>query len=63
MVWVINRSPTIRWVAWVLVIPAVVLALLSALFKNSPLLMWSSLRESALYFYAAASLTAYMMGD
>lgn len=63
VVWVINRSPAIRWIAWVLVAPAFVLALLSVVFISPTLLMWSSLLEAALYFYAAGSLIAYMMED
>jgi len=63
VVWVINRSPAISWIAWVLVAPAIVLSLLSALLVEPTLLMWSSLLEAALYFYAAGSLIAYMMGD
>jgi hypothetical protein len=63
VVWVIRRSPAINWIAWVLVVPAVVLSLLSALFLNPTLLGWSSLFETALYFYAAGSMVAYMMED
>ena len=62
-VWVVKRSPAITWIAWVLVAPAFVLSLLSALFADPTLLVWASLLESALYFYAAGSLIAYMMGD
>ena len=39
------------------------LSLLSALFVDTHLLVWSSLLEAALYFYTAASLIAYMMED
>jgi hypothetical protein len=63
VVWVINRSPTIRGITWVLVVPAFVLSLLSVLFIHPTLLVWSSLLEAVLYFYAAGSLIAYMMGD
>ena len=63
VVWVVRRSPAVNWIAWVLVIPAVVLALLSVLFLNTTLLGWSSLFETALYFYAASSMVAYMMED
>lgn len=63
VVWVVRRSPAINWIAWVLVIPAVVLSLLSAVFLNSTLLGWSSLFETALYFYAAGSMVAYMLED
>ena len=62
-VWVVNRSPGIDWIAWTLAIPAFVLSILSAFYINTPLLIWSSLLEAALYFYAAASLIAYMMKD
>ena len=63
VIWVINRSPTIRWIAWVLAVPAVALSLLSVVFVNQTLLFWSSLIEATLYFYAAGSLIAYMMKD
>ena len=62
-VWVVNRSPAINWIAWVIAIPAFVLSLLSALFVDPTLLAWSSLLEAALYFYTAGSLIAYMMQD
>jgi hypothetical protein len=63
VVWVVRRSPAVNWIAWVLVIPAVALSLLSVLFINDSLLGLSSLFESALYFYAAGSMVAYMMED
>lgn len=63
VVWVIDRGPTIRWIAWLLVAPAFVLSLLSVLIIHPTLLFFSSLLEAALYFYAAGSLITYMMGD
>ncbi|MDQ3004310.1 MAG: potassium channel family protein [Chloroflexota bacterium] len=63
VVWVITRSPAINWIAWVLVAPAILLSLVWILFPNPILLMWSSLLEAVLYFYAASSLVAYMMKD
>jgi len=63
VVWVVNRSPAVNWIAWVLAIPAFVLSLLSAMFVDSTLMASSSLLEAVLYFYAAGSLIAYMMGD
>jgi hypothetical protein len=63
VVWVINRSAMLPWVSWILVAPAFVLSLLSAFSVNGTLLMWSSLVEAGLYFYAAGSLIAYMMED
>lgn len=62
-VWVINRSPAINWIAWLLVAPAVVLSLLTVLYIDPRLVIWSSLLEAVLYFYAAGSLVAYMMKD
>ncbi|HJR78639.1 MAG TPA: potassium channel family protein [Anaerolineales bacterium] len=63
VVWVVNRSPAINWIAWILVAPAVVLSLLSILLFDPSLLVWSALLEAVLYFYAAGSLVAYMMKD
>ena len=37
--------------------------MLSAFSNETHLVLWSSLLEASLYFYAAASLMAYMMGD
>lgn len=63
VVWVVRRSPAINWIAWVLVAPAIVLSLLSIFFLNPIWLIWASLLEAALYFYAAGSMVAYMMED
>jgi hypothetical protein len=63
VVWVINRNAMLPWISWLLVAPAFVLSLLSSLYNNSTLLMWSSLLEAVLYFYGAGSLIAYMMED
>jgi hypothetical protein len=63
VVWVVRRSPALNWIAWVLVVPAIVLSLLSVFFVNPTLLIWASLLEAALYFYAAGSMVAYMMED
>ena len=63
VVWVIDRSPALTWIAWVLVAPAVGLSLLWIFFPNPAILVMSSLLEAALYFYAAGSMVAYMMKD
>ncbi len=63
VIWVINRSPAVQWLTWVLAIPACVISLLSAVFNNPNLTAWSSLVEGLLYFYAAGCLIAYMLGD
>lgn len=63
VVWVVDRSPSINWIAWVLAIPAFLLSVLSAIIDNQTLLVWSSLLEAILYFYAAVSLIIYMLED
>ena len=62
-VWVVNRSPAVRWVAWLLAIPAMLLTAVAVLFAVPSLLAWSALLEAALYFYAAVGLIAYMLHD
>jgi hypothetical protein len=62
-VWVVQRSPAINWIAWVLVVPAIVLLLLSTFIPHPALVIGSSVLEATLYFYAAGSLVAYMMKD
>jgi hypothetical protein len=44
-------------------VPAVVLSLLSAWAQMPGMLVYAHLLEGALYFYTAASLTAYMLQD
>jgi glucan phosphoethanolaminetransferase (alkaline phosphatase superfamily) len=63
VVWVITHSPALNWIAWILVVPATILSLLSIWFANPALLSWAALLEAALYFYAAGSMVAYMMED
>ena len=63
VVWVVNRSPADNWIAWTLAIPAFLCSLLSVLLGNNGLLITASALESALYFYAAGSLIAYMLSD
>lgn len=62
-VWVVNRSPAINWIGWLLATPAVALSLLATWGGQTQLLVWAYLLEGALYFYAAAGLIAYMLGD
>lgn len=63
VVWVVNHSPARDWIAWVLAIPAFILSLILTSAYNPVLLAWESLLQGLLYFYAAGSLIAYMMGD
>jgi hypothetical protein len=62
-VWVVNRSPAVRWVAWLLAIPAILLTAFAVLFAVPALLPWSAMLEAALYFYAAGGLISYMLHD
>jgi len=62
-VWVVNRSPAVRWVAWLLAIPAMLLTAFAVLFSAPALLPWSAMLEAALYFYAAGGLISYMLHD
>ena len=62
-VWVVNRTPGLNWVAWLIAIPAFVFSLLAVTIDSNALLIAASLLEALLYFYAAGSLIAYMMSD
>ncbi|MET0288107.1 MAG: ion channel [Pseudoxanthomonas sp.] len=61
--WVVNRSPAINWVAWLLAVPALLSSLLGTFAQLPMLAMLAQVMEAALYFYTAASLTAYMLED
>ena len=63
VVWVVNWSPAVNWVAWALAVPAFLLSLASVLLHSQMLLVASSALEALLYFYAAGALIAYMMSD
>ena len=63
VLWVISSNSRVWWIAWLAAAPAIVLSLLAAIFDTPSLQAWSSLLESILYFYAAASLILYMMAD
>ena len=62
-VWVVNRSPAVNWIAWTLALPAIALSFLAIVFAMPGLIVWSSMLEAVLYFYAAGSLILYMLGD
>jgi hypothetical protein len=61
--WVVNRTPAVNQVAWLLAGAAIALSLGSLAFDRPAWLVWSSLFESALYFYVAGGLIAYMLRD
>ncbi|MEA2191859.1 MAG: hypothetical protein QOI73_1980 [Solirubrobacteraceae bacterium] len=59
----VRSSPGLTWVSVLLGIPATVLLLIQAVTGDDNLLPYSSAFESALYFYAAGALIAYMLSD
>ena len=61
--WVVNRGPTVNWIAWLLAAPAIGLTLASVALDRPDLAVYSSLFESALYFYVAGGLIYYMLHD
>ena len=60
---VVRRSPTATWVAVVLAGAVVVLSAWNEVQPSRLLTFAIALAESAFYFYAAASLMAYMLHD
>lgn len=61
--WVVNRSPVVGVVGWLLAVPAVLLTVVSVVFKLDALTPYSAIFEALLYFYAAGGLIAYMLND
>ncbi len=59
----VDRSPAVTWVGVVLGVPATILLLIQAATDSDALNPYSSALEALLYFYAAGSLIAYMLGD
>jgi hypothetical protein len=59
----VRRTPGLTWLSVCLALPAIVLLLLQGLLDMHWLQPWSAALEAIFYFYAAASLVAYMMGD
>ncbi len=62
-VWVVNRSPLVNWVGWVLGGAAILFDVLYGLVGIEDFLVPAYLLSSALYFYAAIGLIAYMLRD
>lgn len=63
VVWVVDSSPAVNWIAWLLALPAVALSVAAIAFDMPGLITVSAMLESALYFYAAISLIGYMLHD
>ena len=61
--WVVKRSPSENWIAWALAIPTAAVTLGYLFLGRADLLVYSSLFEAFLYFYAAGSLISYMLRD
>ncbi len=61
--WVVNRSPLLNWVAWVLAVAAVVLSISAAVIERPGLVAAAHLLEGLLYFYTACGLISYMLRD
>jgi hypothetical protein len=59
----VRSSPGFTWVAIVLGTPATILLLIQAITRDDALLPYSSAFEAILYFYAAATLIAYVLED
>ena len=59
----VRRTPGLARVSDGIALPAIVLLVLQATLGMDGLLPWASSFAAALYFYAAASLIGYMMGD
>lgn len=62
-VWVVRRTAAENWIAWLLAFPAIALSMAAVLWGRTDLVAWAALLESALYFYAAGGLIAYMLAD
>ncbi|UOD28732.1 two pore domain potassium channel family protein [Massilia violaceinigra] len=59
----VRRTPGHAWISAGIALPIIVLLVLQMIFGRETLLPWSSALEALFYFYAAASLIAYMMED
>ncbi len=62
-VWVVNRSPAINWVAWLLATPAIFLTIAFVVTANEHYFVLAQLLESGMYFYTAFGLVMYMFND
>lgn len=63
VLWVVNRSPAVNWVAWCMAIPAALLMIVASFFDAAWVLTAAHVLEGVLYLYAAVGLIAYMFGD
>ncbi len=61
--WVVNRSSSVNWIAWLLAVPSVACSLVGTVQHADGLLAFAQTLECLLYFYTAGSLMAYMLED
>jgi len=59
----VRMTPGLTWVSVGIALPAIALQVVQAVSDRPGLLPYSAALEAAFYFYAAASLIAYMMAD
>lgn len=59
----VRRTPGHTWISVALAVPIIALLVAQTAFALTELLPWSSGLEALFYFYAAASLIAYMLED
>ena len=59
----VYRTPGPTWISVALAVPVILLVALQSFFDMPGLVPWSSALEAVFYFFAAASLIAYMMED
>lgn len=62
-VWIVNKSPAINWIGWLLAIPSILLTILYVLNDHPHYLLWAQIFESITYFYTAIGLVMYMFND
>ena len=61
--WVVRRSTWLTWIAVLLAMPVIVLAVVSQFMPRPGFAVVMAALEAALYFYAAGSLISYMLQD
>lgn len=61
--WVVRRGPWLTWLGVTLALPVVLLSVVTAITPRPELMIATAALETAFYFYAAGSLTAYMLQD
>lgn len=62
-IWVVNKSPAINWIGWLLAVPSILLTILYVLYHHTQYLLWAQILESITYFYTAIGLVMYMFND